>query len=260
MNSELAAEHADKIAIQQVGHRRDGGVHLVWGHGWGRTGADMLPLAESLGGFVSSSVMDFPGFGNSPPPPNTWGTVDYADAIAKRIKSVPPCRRVWVGHSFGCRVGIQLAARYPELLEGMILVAAAGLPRKRSISEQLRFARRRYMFKTAKVFLKEGPRLEAMRNRFGSADYRKAGELRPVLVRVVNEDLTASAGLIQCPVLLIYGDQDTETPVEIGVRLNQIIQHSKLVVLDGFDHHSLLSEGRHQVAHHILRFLRGKER
>ena len=259
MSSELAIENADQIAIQQVGLGRDGGVHLVWGHGWGRTGADMLPLAESLSGFVSSSVVDFPGFGNSPPPPNTWGTGDYADAIAKRIKSEPPCRRVWVGHSFGCRVGIQLAARYPGLFEGMILVAAAGLPRKRSISEQLRFAWRRYTFKTAKFLLKEGPRLEAMRNRLGSADYRKAGELRPVLVRVVNEDLTACARLIQCPVLLIYGRQDTETPVEIGVRLNQIIQNAKLVVLEGFDHHSLLSEGRHQVAHHILRFLKGNE-
>ncbi len=259
MNSELATRNADIIAIQQVACGCDGGVHLVWGHGWGRTGADMLPLAESLGGFFSSSVVDFPGFGISPPPPNTWGTADYADTIAKLIKSEPPRRRVWVGHSFGCRVGIQLAAHYPELFEGMILVAAAGLPRRRSIFEQLRYARRRYTFKAAKSFLGEGPRLEAMRDRFGSADYRQAGSLRPVLVRVVNEDLTIPAGLIQCPVLLIYGDQDTETPVEIGTRLNHIIQDSKLVVLDGFDHHSLLSEGRHQVAHHILRFLRGNE-
>jgi pimeloyl-ACP methyl ester carboxylesterase len=256
MKSELAVVGPNRIAIRHIGQDRPGGVHVVWGHGWGQSGRALLPLAESLGGFACSSVVDLPGFGDSPLPPATWGTAEYADAIAEWLKSDPSRCRFWVGHSFGGKVGIQLAARHPELLKGLILVASAGLPRKRSLPEQLRIFLRRNIFKAAKVFLSEGRQLERLRTRLGSADYRSAGPLRPIFTKVVNEDLTEIAALIRCPVLLLYGDKDRETPLDIGERLNQIIPGSKLIVLHGFDHYSVLSEGRHQLVRHILEFIK----
>jgi pimeloyl-ACP methyl ester carboxylesterase len=256
MNSELATTKLGDIAVQHIGQARTDGVQVVWGHGWGQSGKAMLPLAESLGAFACSSVVDFPGFGNSPLPPETWGTAEYADAIAEWLKGEPRGQRFWVGHSFGCRVGIQLAARHPELIDGLILVAAAGLPRKRSLPEQLRFFFRKYIFKTAKLFLAEGPQLDRWRNRLGSSDYKNAGPLRKILSRVISEDLSEPAARIKCPVLLIYGDQDNETPPNIGERLNRIIPGSKLTLLNGFDHHTILAQGRHQLVRLILEFMK----
>lgn len=260
MESEVVAGDAVTFATRNVGIDRPGVPNVVWGHGWGQSGAAMLPLAESLGGFVFSTIIDFPGFGASPMPPAAWGTENYADAVAEWLKTDPRRGRFWVGHSFGGRVGIRLAARHPELFDGLVLIASAGLPRRRGLLENARFFLRRNLFRLARRFVSEGPALDRLRARLGSSDYRSAGPLRPILTKVVSEDLSADAAKITCPVLLLYGDKDTETPVEIGERFRAIIPHSQLVVLEGLDHLSILGDGRHQSARHILRFVKGEAR
>ena len=100
----------------------------------------MLPLAQAMRRPARSILIDFPGFGASPMPPAPWGTADYADAMAEWLDGLPPARRIWVAHSFGCRVGLQLAARRPATLAGLFLIAAAGLPPQRSASAQARLS------------------------------------------------------------------------------------------------------------------------
>ena len=79
--------------------------------------------------------------------------------------------------------------------------------------------------------------------------------MRPIFTRVVGEDLSEQAKAVQCATLLIYGTADTETPPEIGERFKTLIPNSELVLLSGFNHLSVLSEGRHQVALRIRKFL-----
>lgn len=228
---------------------------LIWGHGWGQNAGAFLPVAESLKRFAPSSLIDFPGFGQSPVPPEVWGTAEYADQVAAWMRSLPPRRFVWIGHSFGGRVGLQLAARHPDLVAGMVLIAAAGLQRKRTRLQRARIAVRRTFFKTAKRLLREGPQLERLRQRIGSADYRSAGAMRPIFTKVVNEDLTEVARAVRCRTLLLYGSHDTETPPEFGERLRHLISNSELVRLEGFGHLNILTDGRHQVASQIRKFL-----
>lgn len=259
MESDLVCAHGASMAITHVGEQADRPLQLVWGHGWGQSSAVFMPLAESLQRFAASSLIDFPGFGNSPLPPDSWGTADYADAVAEWLTttSMPAAPRIWIGHSFGGRIGIQLASRHPGLLHGMVLIASAGLPRRRSVPEQLKVALRRRAFKIAKLFVPEGPRRNRLRARFGSADYQSAGAMRPIFTRVVNEDLTPVAKTVTCPTLLLYGSLDLETPPEIGERLQHLIPGAELIVLEGFDHYTVLGEGRHQVLRHILKFAGG---
>lgn len=188
-------------------------------------------------------------------PPEPWGNAEYADAVAQWLESLPPSPRVWVGHSFGCRIGMHIAARYPHLLSGLVLIAAPGLPRRRSFVDQIKYQFRRNAFRIAKVFIPEGPKRDALRAKFGSADYSSAGAMRATLVRVVGEDLAPTAAKIQCPVTLVYGGRDQDTPPEIGERFQKIIRGSELVVLDGFDHLGLLEGGRQQAAAIVRRFL-----
>lgn len=255
MHVEYTVESGTKIAITEIGAAQPGELRLVWGHGWGQSAATFLPLAETLKPFAASALVDFPGFGRSPNPPDTWGTADYADLVAEWMARSGPNRLVWIGHSFGGRVGLQIAARHPHLLSGMVLIAAAGLPRQRSFREKLRFQLRKTAFRTARRFVRQGPALDRLRQRFGSSDYRSAGALRPILTRVVNENLTDAAKAVKCPTLLIYGSGDTETPPEIGERLKLLISNSELTVLNGFTHLGILSEGRHQLVLRIRKFL-----
>ncbi len=255
MDLGYTVESGTQLAVTEIGIPQENRPHLVWGHGWGQSGAALVPLAETMKAFASSSLIDFPGFGKSPSPPDSWGTAKYADFLAEWMARLPAGHLVWIGHSFGGRVGIQIAARHPKLLRGMVLIAAAGLPRRRTLPQTVGLHLRKAAFKTARRFTREGPQLDRLRQRFGSADYRAAGAMRPIFTRVVAEDLSEQAKAVKCPALLIYGTADTETPPEIGERFKALIPDSELVLLAGFNHLSVLSEGRHQVALRIRKFL-----
>jgi pimeloyl-ACP methyl ester carboxylesterase len=260
MNSGEVSTQQATFAVEELGAQQTSHVQLIFGHGWGQSGAAFRPLAEILRPFAASSLIDFPGFGKSSLPPETWGTAEYADAVAGWMRTLPASKFIWIGHSFGGRVGIQLAARNPGLLAGMVLIAAAGLQRQRGLMERARMKTRVMAFKVAKRFVREGPQLDGLRARFGSADYRLAGAMRPIFVRVVREDLTNEAKRVDCPTLLIYGTRDTETPPEMGQRLSRLIPRSELALVEGFTHLSILTDGRHQVAMKIRRFLEQIER
>ncbi len=228
------------------------GPTVVWAHGWGQTGQSFIPLAESLGG-ARHIVVDFPGFGKSPAPPDNWATGEYADAMAELLRGKGPV--LWVGHSFGCRVGLRLAAKYPEMVSGLFLIAAAGLPKKLALHKKLYYKARVKLFKGLKKLIPLGLSQEWLYQTFGSPDYKNAGPMRTILVRVVNEDLTHAAEQVQCPVILAYGTRDTETPVEMGKRYQKLIGNSELLQFEGLDHLSILGEGRHQVAPYLKKFI-----
>lgn len=252
------AKHVDAELIHsvEIPSPRATNVRLLWAHGWGQSGSAFRPLAEALAPLAPSTLIDFPGFGASAVPPTHWGTAEYADAVQQwMLLRFTGQSVIWIGHSFGCRVGIQLAARHPQALRAMALIAGAGLQRRRSLAQRIRLAARRSFFKAARGILREGPALDRLRRRMGSADYRNAGAMRPILTRVVAEDLSAVASTISCPTLLLYGRNDTETPPEIGERLHTLITGSQLTILEGYGHLDILNEGRHQVALRLRRFL-----
>lgn len=232
-------------------------LHFIWAHGWGQDHRVFLPLATALERRGTHSLFDFPGFGESPPPPSAWSTADYADAVADWLKTLPRARRIWIGHSFGCRVALQLAARHPDTIDGLFLVAAAGLPRTRTPLQQLKIRMRVAAYKSLKLLPRLGIDPTSLRNKFGSADYRSAGPMRPILVKVVQEDLTGVARQVRCPVQLVYGELDDETPVEIGRRFAKLIANAGINVLPRFDHYTILTSGAHQVQHQLERFVSG---
>lgn len=231
------------------------GQAVLWAHGWGQSHGAFLPLAQSFGSSGFHTLVDFPGFGLSPLPDGPWGTEEYADALARFLKSTIKKPVVLVGHSFGCRVGLRLAAKYPDLVAGLFLIAAAGLKPKRSVFKTVYLATRIFIFKALKKLVPFGLSQEKLYTMFGSADYRNAGGLRPIFVKVVNEDLSDTARAVKCPVVLVYGARDTETPIDIGQRFHAFIKNSELIALENLDHYSVLGEGRHQVAPLLKRFL-----
>src|SRR6202043_3122176 len=117
----------------------------------------------------------------------------------------------------------------------------------RSALERARLVARRWTFRLMRSLPREGPGRDRLRQRFGSADYRQAGALRPILVKTVGEDLRESARAGRCPAVLLYGAEDHETPPELGMRFKKLIPQSQLYVLRGFDHWNVLTEGRHQL-------------
>jgi pimeloyl-ACP methyl ester carboxylesterase len=250
--------HKGEIAHEFAGvPLKDAGVLIVWGHGWGQSRQSFKPFTESLTQ-QAHLLVDFPGFGASPMPSLDWGTAEYADAMAEMIAPLRAGKKIiWAGHSFGGRVGVQLAARRPDLVDGLFLVASSGLPRQRSLLQALKFKGRIYTYKALK---KLAPLLgidtDKLRGRFGSADYKSAGEMRAIFLNTIRENLTDQARQVKCPAYLVYGENDTETPPEIGQRLAKLIPRAEISVLPGQDHYSVLGAGRHLVLKRLSDFMR----
>lgn len=256
MTCEFAQVGAARLAVLRIDRDSPPAAPLlIWAHGWGQTHLALLPIAEAMRRRAASILIDLPGFGASPMPPAAWSTADYADAAAEYLSTLPAGRRLWIGHSFGARIGLQLAARHPALLDGLVLIAAAGLPPRRSLRVRASRAARRWSFRLARACVPQGAAQERLRQRFGSADYRSAGALRPILVKAVGEDLAPVARAVRCPTLLIFGDRDEETPPELGERFAALIPGSRLVVLRGFDHWTVLTEARHQIVQRLCEFM-----
>ena len=97
-------------------------------HGWGTSMEVMRPITQHLasrGWRVLS--LDFPGFGQSPPPPKAWGVPEYAAATAELLERLDVRRPLLLGHSFGGRVIIYLTGALSFSAFRLVLVGAAGI-------------------------------------------------------------------------------------------------------------------------------------
>ncbi|AXQ99464.1 alpha/beta fold hydrolase [Pseudoalteromonas piscicida] len=223
---------------------------VIFAHGWGRSLEDFIPIAETLGASANSILIDLPGFGRSDRPKDTWSTTDYAMHIAEFIKKQKLKDVIFVGHSFGGRVALRLGAKYGHLFSGIVLVASSGVPRPRTFIETLKFYLNKRYFKILKFFAKNELQLSLLEERFGSIDYiesKKLG-LRDIFVKTISENQESELHKIVTPVKLLYGKNDFETPIELGKIIANYIENSEFIECDNFDHLSILSRGKHQVA------------
>jgi len=227
----------------------ENGPSFVWLHGWGQDLSSLNRLAQLYQSKGNNTLFDLPGFGKSALPPRGAGTADYADMLAENLKTLNlPGPHIFIGHSFGGRIAVQMAARHPEMTQSIILIAGAGLKRKRSIAFKLRSIWLKSLGKLAGAsdnMFKTTYR-EAYRKRFGSADYKAAGDLRPTFVKVVNEDLVAEAQATACPSLLIYASEDNEAPPEIGLKYTSLMTNAQYHQLKGYGHLDILDRGAYQ--------------
>jgi pimeloyl-ACP methyl ester carboxylesterase len=208
-----------------------GPVQVVGLHGWARDRSD---LVAALTGFDALNV-DLPGFGSSPPPAAATGASGYARVLAEALDGAGTGPVVLIGHSFGGRVAVALAAARPDLVRALVLTGVPllrpeGPARKPKLSVRLaRALHRRGLVNDA--------RLEALRQKHGSDDYRRAtGVMRDVLVTVVNESYEDELRALTCPVALVWGEDDTAAPLAIAQRAQSILAEGILVTLPGVGH------------------------
>jgi pimeloyl-ACP methyl ester carboxylesterase len=199
-------------------------------HGWARGRADLVP---ALRGFSYASL-DLPGFGHSPEPAPGSGSRDYAEICRDVITELTaePC--VLVGHSFGGRVAVCLAAEHPELVRGLVLTGVPLVRQQPAGRPKLAYRVGRSLHRHA---LLSDARMEALRQKYGSADYRAASPvMRTVLVKVLAESYDDEIRRLQCPTMLVWGARDTVVPVAVAEAAIALAPRAELEVLDDADH------------------------
>lgn len=230
------------------------GIPVLLLHGWGSSNAVYSGIINTLKGRCRLVAPDFPGCGDSDTMREPWTLETYADFVLKFIKAVNLENPIMMGHSHGGRVTLYMTAKSMVNPPKIVLLDAAGLIPKKSAKQKFRAK----SFKAIKSVLtlpviknySEGL-LDKARRHYGSADYNNAPEvLRKTLVSLVNTDLRDILPDIKCPSLLIWGENDTATPLEDAKTIEKLIPDAGLCVIKGTGHYSFVE--RPFEAHAIL--------
>ncbi len=213
-------------------------------HGWGASLETWGPAAEGLAARdYAIYAVDMPGFGGTNYPPGAWDVGDYAGWVRDWMQSEGIDAANVIGHSFGGRVAIKLAASCPECVARLVLVDSAGVPARPGWQRTLM----RWAGAAIKaIFALPGLRRHYARVRArlyraaGSEDYVSAGPLKETFTRVIAEDLRPFARKIAAPTILIWGTEDADTPLWQGEELARCIPDSALIPLEGAGHYAFL--------------------
>ncbi len=207
-------------------------------HGWQRTHRDFEAAFGGPAGAGGLGVVavDLFGFGATPAPPEPWGSPGYAEHLLPLLDGDAVAERLTVvGHSFGGRVAVRLARLAPDRIERLVLTGVPLLDRRGRRSTPApayRLGRRLH-----RMGLVGEERMEALRQKYGSPDYRAAqGVVRGVFVALMAESYVDDMAAVTCPVDLVWGSDDDQVPVEVAERAREVFPNATLQVLPGVGH------------------------
>lgn len=220
------------------------GHPIILLHGWLANLKTMQPLANSLKQHFKVYNVDIIGFGESDLPDEPMSTNDYGDFLQKFIKKLSIENPILIGHSNGGRTIINAVGRELIKPSKIVLIDSAGIKPKRHLDYYLKI----YTFKAGKNILKILPntkKVQQMREnllkKFSSEDYKNSPEvLRRTMSIILNEDQRNYLQNIKVPTLLIWGENDTATPIEDAKLMEKLIPDAGLVTYANSGHFSYL--------------------
>ena len=235
------------IKGQKVHYKCTGqGKEVILLHGWGGSLDVFKALQTNLEPNFKVYGIDLPGFGKSPEPQIAWGTEEYANLIKDFLAELQIKQPILIGHSYGGRLMIRLGSMIE--VHKNIFVGSAGIKPERPASYYFKV----YTFKCLKfiahlpilsIFLKDA--FEQYRNRAGSSDYKNASDvMKATLVKAVNEDLTHLLPKVSASSLLIWGENDTATPLRDGKKMEALIPDAGLAVMKNCGHYCFVEKSQ----------------
>lgn len=234
------------------------GPAMILMHGWGCQSSTLNSIANIASEQHTVYNLDLPGFGKSDEPIEIWGVDEYAKMLEEFVEKLGIHNPIVLGHSYGGRVGILYSSR--NQVDKLILVDAAGIKPRRSLKYYIKV----YSFKAAKhlsrLFFgreKAAKRIEIMRKKKGSSDYASSSpKMRAVMTKSVNQDLKYAMPHIKASTLLIWGENDTATPLSDAKIMEKLIPDAGLVTFPGCGHYSFL-DNPYQFAAVLRSFING---
>ena len=189
-------------------------------------------------GFNVLSV-DLPGHGNSEGP--SLKSIEEISDWIKSLMSVLNIKKlIIIGHSQGSLVGIDFAARYPDLISSLVLVAGSyKMPVNQDLinyaeagDEKAVLLMMKWGYEGSKAFIGGNPVKKIINS---------SREIREVLAVDLNACNNYKGGKeslekINCPTLCIFGDLDKMVPLEVGNKMASMIKNSRKKVISNCGH------------------------
>ncbi|MDI6592077.1 MAG: alpha/beta hydrolase [Patescibacteria group bacterium] len=236
------------------------GFPLLILHGWGGSSDSWIKIQKILAKEGYKVICpDFPGFGKSKTPFEPWGIAEYVDWLADFINFQNLEKFFILGHSFGGRVAIRFAVKYPEKLKSLILCNSAGIKHPLSIDRRIFWI----LAKIGNILFSLNPltrfQIGARNILYTLArrkDYLKAKDvMKETIKKILADDLLSDLPKIKTPTLIIWGQKDRIVPLKDAYLMKEKIPDSELKILTKVGHSPHL-EVPEKLTEIIIQFLR----
>ena len=178
-------------------------------------------------------ALDLAGFGESKKLNKPYSLDDYVTEVKNLITACGIEKYDVLAHSFGGRIALRLAL-IDNRVDKLVLTGSAGLKPKRKLSYYFKV----YSYKVLKKFLPKN-----LLQNFGSSEYRSLDEVvKKSYLKIVNEHQDDEVKKINNQTLIIYGEDDNETPLYMAKRLNKYIKNSNLKIIKGAGHFAFIDD------------------
>lgn len=199
------------------------------------------PLAEKFHVFVPDQI----GFGKSDKPLVNYRIRTYVDFLDQFCKQLKIERASLVGNSMGGWIAAAFAAAFPDRVDKLVLVDAAGYAPPKDFDMRTLYSlnpttREGMKALAAKVFynkafLTDALIEQAITARLAAGDGYTINSIAESVIR--GEDfLDEAVKTIKRPTLIVWGREDGLVALSDGQRFNKDIAGSKLVVIDQCGH------------------------
>ena len=229
---------------------------IVFVHGWGGSKQSLSALSDLLvsKGF-KTLVLELVGHGETLEMNKPWNMVDFANWLKEEIIKNNITKYVLLGHSFGGKIILEAVISKLLKPEKSILINISGVKPKNTIKKAF-FTLISIFFR----FLKNFGFLDKLKYYFyryvvRETDYVKlGGNLKKTFKNIIDKHYNDKLVEFNSEALIIWGKQDTYTPVWMGKFLSEKILKNVYYELDGT--HSLPIKYPEKFINLIVKFLK----
>jgi 4,5:9,10-diseco-3-hydroxy-5,9,17-trioxoandrosta-1(10),2-diene-4-oate hydrolase len=237
---------------------------LVFVHGLSGSWPNWLEQLPVFAAQHRVIALDLPGFGHSPMPREEISIAGYARLLEGLLDQLEIDAAAVVGNSMGGFIGAELAISFPQRVERLVLVSAAGLSTygERRAERALPSLRRleRVLAATTAWFASQSdtvarrPRLREATMKLvvahpgrlpgvlAAEQMRGAGKpgFMQALAAVLDYHVRERLEEIACPTLIVWGDRDRLISVRDADVFEQLIPRSRKVIFQNTGHMAML--------------------
>ena len=211
--------------------------------GWGNTRETFRYIIDYFKDKYTIYIIDYPGLGKSPIPTKTLNIYNYTELINEFTKLKNITNPIIIAHSFGGRIASTLSSIYNYKTDKLILIDVAGIKPKKTIKKYLKEKTYKLKKKLIKLLPKQKQSIykQKLFQKYASSDYLLLPPtMRETFKNIINEDLTKHFKKTKTETLLIWGENDQDTPLKDGIKINKLIKDSALITLKNAAHYCYL--------------------
>ena len=172
--------------------------------------------------------------GLTEPSDKVWDIDGYISWLDSKLQG--QTQPIVIGHSNGGRIALSYIQRYPGRISQLILIDSAGIPKSEK-KTLFKLKILRVLSKIGKIFSYIPPLKRLFYRVIGAQDYYNApANMKKTMQNMLHADQLIDLSQIKLPVTIIWGSDDTQTPLADGQKMHTTISRSKLYIVDGARH------------------------